>query len=146
MNNFRIATRAVLFVGEKLLLIKYRDSAGEYYACVGGGQETGESMRENLLRECREEIGCEPEIGDMLFTRETEFILEPIGEPVHQIEHYFLCRLPDGTKICEGSSPDLTAAGFGLFSVDELESVRLFPDTLPRLIKNNFSERYICEL
>lgn len=136
----------MLFVGEKLLLVKYRDSRGEFFACVGGGQETGETMRENLLRECREEIGCEPEIGDMLFTRETEFTLEPTEERVHQIEHFFLCRLPEETELHEGEKTDATALGTELFFVDELDSLRLYPEALPRMIKNNFSERYVYEL
>lgn len=34
----------MIFVGEKLLLIRYRDGEGEFYVCVGGGQNTGERV------------------------------------------------------------------------------------------------------
>lgn len=146
MNNIRIASRGVVFVEDKLLLIRYHDAEGEFYVCVGGGQNTGESMHENLRRECREEIGCEVEIGEMLFTRETKFISEFDGEEIHQIEHYFSCKLADGEQVREGSTPDITADGFVLATLDELKKLRVFPSKLAELIETDFSERYICEL
>lgn len=136
----------MIFVGEKLLLIRYHDGDGEFYVCVGGGQNAGESMHENLRRECREEIGCEVEIGEMLFTRETKFISEYNGEEIHQVEHYFSCKLADGERVREGSAPDLTADGFILAATDELKNLRVFPSKLAELIENGFSERYLCEL
>ncbi len=145
-NNIRITSRGVIFVGEKLLLIRYHDNAGEFYVCVGGEQNTGESMHENLRRECREEIGCEVEIGEILFTREVKFINNADVMETHQIEHYFSCRLADGEQIHEGSAPDLTADGFVLVTLDELKKLRVFPSKLAELIENDFSERYICEL
>lgn len=41
-NSIRNASRGVIFVDGKLLLIKYRDRDGEFYVCVGGGQKAGE--------------------------------------------------------------------------------------------------------
>ena len=145
-NNIRITTRGVIFVGEKLLLIRYRDCEGEFYVCVGGGQNTGESMHENLRRECREEIGCEVEIGEMLFTREVRFINENDGTEIHQIEHYFSCRLAEGEQLREGSVPDPMSDGFALVPLNELKTLRVFPSRLAELIGSGFSERYICEL
>ena len=136
----------MIFVGEKLLLIRYHDGEGEFYVCVGGGQNVGESMHENLRRECREEIGCEVEIGEMLFTREVRIINDADGLETHQIEHYFSCKLAEGEQIHEGSAPDLTADGVALVTADELKSLRVFPSKLAELIENGFSERYICEL
>lgn len=145
-NSIRNASRGVIFVDEKLLLIKYRDRDGEFYVCVGGGQKAGENMLENLRRECLEEIDCKVEIGEFLFTRETKFIIEENGEEIHQIEHYFSCSLADGEQIREGDTPDLTADGFVLVTLDELKKLRVFPSRLPELIENGFSERYICEI
>ena len=145
-NNIRITTRGVIFVGEKLLLIRYRDGEGEFYVCVGGGQNVGESMLENLRRECREEIGCEVEIGEMLFTREVRFINENDGTEIHQIEHYFSCRIAEGEQIREGGVPDPMSDGFALVTLDELKNLRVFPSRLAELIGGGASERYICEL
>lgn len=145
-DNIRITSRGVIFVENKLLLIRYHDSEGEFYVCVGGGQNVGESMVENLRRECREEIGCYVEIGELLFTREVKFINEPDGTETHQIEHYFSCSLAEGEHVREGSAPDLTADGFVLVTTNELKKLRVFPSRLAELIENGFSERYICEL
>ena len=136
----------MIFVGEKLLLIRYRDGEGEFYVCVGGGQNVGESMHENLRRECREEIGCEVEIGEMLFTREVKFTNEFDGTEIHQIEHYFECRLAEGEQLREGNVPDPMSDGFALVTLDELQNLRVFPSRLAELIADGFSERYICEL
>ncbi|MDE6731447.1 MAG: NUDIX domain-containing protein [Oscillospiraceae bacterium] len=144
-NNIRIASRGVIFVGDKLLLIRYHDNDGEFYVCVGGGQNAGERMHENLRRECREEIGCEVEIGEMLFTREVRFINDN-NVPTHQIEHYFSCGLAEGERIREGEQPDRTADGYVLVTLNELKKLRVFPSRLAELIENGFSERYICEL
>ncbi len=146
MNNIRVTSRGVVFVGDKLLLIRYHDGEGEFYVCVGGGQNVGESMYANLLRECREEIGCEVEIGEMLFTRETKFISEFDGEEIHQIEHYFACKLAAGEQVHVGSTPDITADGFVFVTLEELKKLRVFPSRLAELIETDFSERYICEL
>lgn len=145
-NNIRITSRGVVFVDEKLLLIRYHDCEGEFYVCVGGGQNAGESMHENLRRECREEIGCEVEVGEMLFTREVKFLNEPDGTEIHQIEHYFACSLAGGERIRQGETPDLTSDGFALVTLDELKGLRVFPSRMAELIENGFSERYICEL
>lgn len=146
MNNIRNASRGVIFAENKLLLIRYHDNEGEFYVCVGGGQNVGESMHENLRRECREEIGCEVEIGEMLFTRETKFISEYNGKEIHQIEHYFSCKLDSGEYVREGIAPDLTADGFVWVTLEELKKLRVFPSKFPELIENNFTERYICDL
>ena len=135
----------MIFVGERLLLIRYRDGEGEFYVCVGGGQNVGESMHENLRRECREEICCEVEPGEMLFTREVRFN-DLDGEEIHQIEHYFACRLAEGEQIREGGVPDPMSDGFALVTLDELKNLRVFPARLVEMIAGGFSERYICEL
>ena len=65
----------------------------------GGGAEFGETLHEALHRECREEIGCDVEIGPLRFIREYiaahhEFAAE--DPEAHQIEYMFVCRLADG--------------------------------------------------
>ena len=51
----RTAVRGIIFVGDKLLLIE--DNKGEV-KLPGGGQEAGESDADTLIREIREETGC----------------------------------------------------------------------------------------
>lgn len=50
----RVAVRGIIFIGEKMLLIE--DSKGEV-KLPGGGQNKGESDRDTLIREVREETG-----------------------------------------------------------------------------------------
>lgn len=147
MNNIRITTRAVIFDGEKLLLARYKDDIyGQFYVCVGGGQEVGESMEQNIKRECLEEIGCEAEVGKFLFMRETTFIHAITKETVHQIEHYFSCKIKNGQTIKAGTVPDLTSDGFAFLTLDELKNVTVFPQNLSELVESNFKTQYLCEM
>lgn len=36
----------------------------------GGGQEPGETLKEAVIRECREEIGVKVEVNELLFVSE----------------------------------------------------------------------------
>ena len=115
-NNIRITTRGVIFVGEKLLLIRYRDGEGEFYVCVGGGQNAGETMRENLRRECREEIGCEVEPGEMLFTREVRFN-DLDGEDIVEKFGFIIVLGCRDHRAAEDRSCALAAAQFNIFFI-----------------------------
>lgn len=147
MNNIRIATRAVIFDGEKLLLARYKDDVyGQFYVCVGGGQEENENMEQNIRRECLEEIGCDVEVGEFLFMRETAFTDAVSKKEIHQIEHYFSCKIKDGQTIKPGAVPDLTSDGFAFLTLAEVRSVKVFPSCLADIIEGGFKQKYVCDM
>lgn len=59
--NESSSARAVVFEGDKIALIKVNRDG--YHKLPGGGLEKGETMEEGLVREIKEEIGCDSKVG-----------------------------------------------------------------------------------
>jgi ADP-ribose pyrophosphatase YjhB (NUDIX family) len=70
MRPVRVAAKAVIVQGGRLLVTENVDADGRWYLLPGGGQEPGEALPETLRRECREEVGADVEVGELLYVRD----------------------------------------------------------------------------
>lgn len=67
-------TRAIIIKGEKILLIHRIKGNKEYWVFPGGGIESYDfDSKTALIRECKEELGVDVEVGDMFTFTENEF-------------------------------------------------------------------------
>lgn len=57
-------------VGDRMLVTVNRDADEVFHLMPGGGQEFGEDARAGLVRECREELGCEVVARDIACVRD----------------------------------------------------------------------------
>ncbi|WP_238885427.1 NUDIX domain-containing protein [Clostridium sp. YIM B02551] len=136
-NHIRNAVRAIIIEDSKILLCKYEDKEGIFYACVGGGQNTFEDMHSALRRECKEEINSEIIIEKMVCVREAFFDNYDKGgivERIHQIEYFFKCSLKDMKNICIGNNPDFNSLGFEWIPLEKLKDLRIFPSLFKEYI------------
>lgn len=112
---------------------------GRFYILPGGGQRAGETLRQTVMRECREEVGIDVEVGAMLFVREyigANHGFAPEHEGFHQIEVVFeaACVAPD--EACLGAEKDPRQVGIAWLRLSELAHEPFYPE----LLKQYFQE------
>jgi 8-oxo-dGTP pyrophosphatase MutT (NUDIX family) len=95
--EYRIAARAIVIDGDRLLLVKHRHpSTGEtWWVPPGGGLEGEESLFDCARRETFEETGLHVDLDRIVYIRE---FVEP---GFHQCAHFILCSSFSGTLTTE---------------------------------------------
>jgi 8-oxo-dGTP diphosphatase len=134
----RVSAKAVIVRDQHLLLISKRDADGIYYLLPGGGQEQNERLDEAVKRECREELGANVEVGELLFVRDYigrnhEFAATDTS---HQVDLMFECRISEDYEPAMGTNPDTDQIGVVWLSLHELGTSRVYPSGLGHALKS----------
>jgi 8-oxo-dGTP diphosphatase len=134
----RVSVKAVIRRGGELLVTKEVDAEGPYYILPGGAQEPGEALDETARRECREEIGAEVEVGDLLWVRDFVHRNHPrMGDPeseVHQLEFFFRCTLLGDGQLGSGTAVDAGQVAVEWLDLRTLPARHFYPVTLRPLL------------
>ena len=156
---FNIRVYGILFNEQHQLLVSDEYIRGDYYTKFpGGGLEFGEGTRDCLLREFKEEMDLNVEVGDHIYT--TDFFQLSAFNPEHQIIsiYYFASalepiRCPLRTSLFDFDSNQLEVYNrtgetetFRFIDIDKLT-----PDmvTLPidkivvQLLLNDYSKKFV---
>jgi 8-oxo-dGTP pyrophosphatase MutT (NUDIX family) len=102
----REAARAILLdPDDRVMLLRY-DENGGFWATPGGSLEPGETPRQAVIRELREELGVRHvDLGPHLATRTKDH--QVAGRDVRQAEQYYLARVrPENVDPQSAASPD----------------------------------------
>jgi 8-oxo-dGTP pyrophosphatase MutT (NUDIX family) len=102
----REAARAVVLDPHgRAMLLRY-DENGGFWATPGGSLEPGETPREAVIRELREELGVgHVDLGPHLATRTIDH--QVAGRDVRQAEQYYLARVrPENVDLQSAANPD----------------------------------------
>lgn len=138
MKVVRSAARALIIQNNRLLTIVMRRPRDEvFHILPGGGQLHGETLHETLLRECREEIGTEVEIGEIAYVREyigRNHSFYRQHKEFHQLEVVFHCRLPQGVKVEGGPGSDKHQIGVEWIPLERLPEINFFPNFLKECV------------
>lgn len=132
--NYRVA--AAIVDGERILL--HRAKTDDYWTLPGGRAEMGETSRESLSREMREELGCDVQIERLLWL--AEYFFDYRDAPCHEIALYFLVTLPEGDEKLRTNSFEVEDGGAELlFQWPPLASVsdmEIYPAFLRKALQS----------
>lgn len=138
VSHVRSAARALIVQDHRLLAVAMRDAQGDFFILPGGGQKHGETLEETLVRECREELGAEVELGALLYVREYigrnhDFRKKHKG--FHQLECVFRCRLknPEADFSAEAPGRDKLQVGVQWIPLAGLSQARFYPQAVKAL-------------
>lgn len=132
--------RALIIEEDKILLIKRVKTNLSYFVIPGGGVEAGESNEEALIRECREELGLDLAVKDLIL----ENMLED-KEKNKQKEYFYLTSIISG-KLGTGKGPEFLKNSKYLgkhelkwFKIKDLSSIDLKPIEIKNLIYRKYN-------
>lgn len=127
--------RAVIIENGKLLTIKRTKLDLVYWVIPGGGVETGESNKEALTRECREELGINVQIKELIFD-----MISKKPETFGQKEYFYLTNIISGV-IGSGRGPEFqNNSGYsGQYDIEwvkitDLPNIDLKPEIIKDII------------
>jgi 8-oxo-dGTP diphosphatase len=103
-GKLRVRACGICLQDKKILLVRHQQIAGQYnlWSPPGGGVQFGETVKQCLVREFREETGLTVRPGRFLF------ISEFLQEPLHALELYFEVHIEAG-ELKKGGDPELAA-------------------------------------
>ena len=96
--NIRVG--AIIMKDDKVLMVK--NNRDDYYYSVGGRIQFGETARDAILREVREELGIEMEIDRLGFIKEAYFYGTVGSERerlIYEPAFYFYMKVPNDFEI-----------------------------------------------
>ena len=132
----RNAARALIMRDDRILLLRKEGySDGERFALPGGGQDPGETLRQALLRECREEIGTQVLIHDLVHVADY-FKARDTDPPStrHLVEFLFRCEVPESYIPMNGEHPDKHQVEVVWANLKTLRDKPLFPRSLAKFL------------
>ncbi len=132
--------RAIIIKERALLTIKRVKLSETYWVLPGGGVENGEDKITAIIRECKEELGVEVEVLDLMF--KNLFVYRDHAE---QEEYFYGCNITGG-ELGTGNGPEYQENS-GYEGTHELEWIKLSElknfDVRPTEIRNSLLDLYV---
>jgi 8-oxo-dGTP diphosphatase len=129
--------RAIIIESGQIVLIKRTKGSEVYYVFPGGGVEEGESKTEAMVREGKEELGVELEVGELLMKKNRD--------DQSQVEYFYLCKKIAGT-LGGGIGPEYQKEGgyegtheVIVVPVSRIENMDLLPIEVRDVVFKKFS-------
>jgi len=128
MEQIIVRVNGVLIEDGKILLVEQYVTETRHWAHPGGRPEFGETLKQGLIRELKEETGLDVSVGDLLY------VTDRINKDSHVVIVSFLISKIGG-KLGTGNGPE--------FATGKIKSVKMVP--LNELHDLGFSVDY-CNL
>ena len=130
-RRIRLATRGLVFNGDRLLLVNaWPDGKSDLMCAPGGGAELHQSLPDNLRREIYEETGLTVTVGPCVLINEFH---DPDGD-FHQVDIYFRCTLVAGALSETWKDVENIVTDRRWVTRDEMAGLRIKPDSLASVV------------
>ena len=137
MATIRVGVKAVIVRDGRLLVTVNLDDEGSFYLLPGGGQEPGEPLPDALRRECREEVGVDVDVHELVLVRDyisANHEFAAFSNDAHQLELYFRCSIADDAVPAHGATPDSWQTGVDWLELSRIGEYRLYPKAFRPLL------------
>ena len=116
---FGVRATALILQNRKLLVTKDND---KYYT-IGGAIQVGERTEEAVVREVKEELGVQAQVGQLAFVVENRFEEDDVY--YHNIEFHYLVDLLEDAPLT--MQEDEKTQPCEWIDIDKLEGINLVP-------------------
>ncbi len=129
-SSHTVRTSAVIARDGKIVVVEFDDAGLVHFNLPGGGVQGGETVRDGLVREVREEIDCDVIVHELMFAHE----YQPTGRGPTEgglpaIRLIFRCDLAPGAMPRLPARPDPMQTAVRWVSLDEIgRPTPLLPD------------------
>ncbi len=131
LNN---SSRGLLLENDKVLFIEYTIEGETFYSLPGGTVETGENLKECVIREFKEETGIPVKVNSLILINEfispnPKSVAPRWKNGIHQIESIFTVqRNPDVQVTKRPEQLDFGMRGVRWMTRSELKHVIYYPE------------------
>lgn len=135
----RVRAGAFIIQNGAVLLIEFNDEHGLHYNLPAGGVDAGESIKEAVKREAKEEACVDVEVGSIAFVYEyaPHLNADRFGK-THSLGLMFECHIIGETLPKLPDNPDPNQTGVKWVPLSELQNIILYPNIRKHIL--DFSE------
>ena len=150
--HIRVGARAIIIENDSILLNEFNH--GLYYNLPGGAAEPGETLRETVAREVKEETGLDVEVGELVYVLDYEPRKhQQLYGPIPVLSVVFRCtRVPQSNTVSvtipdTPPEPGVKQTGSRWVPIQELATIELVPPIAELLVTytetGSFSPRFL---
>ena len=127
----RIRVAGILIEDDKILLIQHQKNDKKYWLIPGGGNDWGESTKEAVIREYKEETNLDIKVDKFLFFSET---ISP-DKSRHVLNLFYSVHRENRDDKVMKLGHEAVLADLKFFGKDEIKKLTIYPNIKDNLIK-----------
>jgi 8-oxo-dGTP pyrophosphatase MutT (NUDIX family) len=135
MGHIRVRAASIIIENDAILMVEFDDKNGIHYNLPGGGVEQGESVRDAVIREAKEEADIDVEVGSLAFDEyvppRDEF---KYGER-YNLTLFFECKLIKASIAKMPDKGDAHQTGVRWVPFEDLDGIVLYPNMKKQLVE-----------